>query len=120
MKLYTVNELLEQGNELSGNCIQVEGILSFEFENISISHWPKAERHDECYASSIWIDEYYPLYSFNESQLERWSGKRIVILGVVEFSTPHPDSGYGHFSLWPARIIARRIDLLKTWSKDHS
>ena len=118
----SINEALSRDSPTSESCISVEGILTFENENISISHWPKAERKDG-YASSIWIEPDGVAFDFNQEALERWSGKRVVILGFLEFAEENTfdgcDNGFGHFSLWRAQIRARRIDLLKTWAADH-
>jgi len=122
MKPLSINEALLKGAKLSGSCIPVEGILTFEHEDISISHWPKAERN-EYYASSIWIEPDGAAFDFDQAVLERWSGKRVVILGFLDFAKESKvdgwDEGFGHFSMWPAQIRARRIDLLKRWATDH-
>jgi hypothetical protein len=122
MNPITVNDALLREPQLNGSCVTVEGILTFELENISVSHWPKAERKDG-YASSIWIEPDGAAFDFDQSVLERWSGKRVVVLGVLEFAKESQvdgwDEGFGHFSMWPAQIRARRIDLLKRWAKDH-
>lgn len=122
MKPLPVNEAINQAHHLSEACIAIEGILTFEAENVSICHWPKAERK-EGYASSIWIDPDGAVFSFDERTMVKWSAKRVVVLGVIESSKESGfeggGSGYGHFGLWPVRIRARRIDLLKRWLREH-
>jgi hypothetical protein len=62
------------------------------------------------------------VFSFNAEVMQRWSGKRVVVLGVFESIPPGEfDSWltFGHFSQWSARIVARRIDLLKKRLAEH-
>lgn len=124
MEILSVNEALDRAVQLDGSCVVIEGILNFEFENISLDHWPKAERVKTPHSSSIWLDEEGGPFGFNEDVLTRWAGKRVVVLGTLErykeFENYDGEFGYGHFGLWPLRIKARRIDLLKRWQKDHS
>ena len=126
MKLFTVNEALEDRGERDGACLQIEGILNFETEDICLNHWPKAERHPTPYESSIWIEADSAVFSANESVLSRWAGKRVVVLGVFNAAPEKPPkfdgevSGFGHFGLWPGKISARRIDLLKSWAREHA
>lgn len=123
MKILSVNQALECARHNDGACLTVEGILSFEFENVALYHWPKAERR-EGYASSIWIEGDGSVFGLNDEVLRRWNGKRVVILGTVDFANGTDvdgwDSGFGHFCLWPAQVHPRRIDLLKRWGKEHA
>lgn len=118
-----VNEAVDHSSSAGSACIAVEGILCFETENVSLSHWPKAERRSGAYDSSIWIDADGPVFDFDQAVLERWAGKRVVVLGIVERAEASTmdgwENGFGHFSLWNTRIRARRIDLLKRWKNDH-
>ena len=50
-----VNEALDRLDELAGLDICIQGVLSFEFENVSLSHTPVAERRAG-YHSSIWLE----------------------------------------------------------------
>ncbi|WKB56030.1 hypothetical protein [Eleftheria terrae] len=50
----SVNQALARLAELDGQDISVQGILSFDFEDVCISHFPVAER-SEGYRSSIWL-----------------------------------------------------------------
>jgi hypothetical protein len=122
MQPLSVNKAIARAHDLDGACVAIEGILSFETEDVSINHWPKTERR-EGYASSIWIDPDGVVFGLDEETLAKWSGKRVVVLGVIEGSEEsHVDgweNGFGHFGLWPVRIRARRIDLLKRWFRDH-
>lgn len=122
MKLLSVNYAIDRAHALNGACIVIEGILSFETEDVSINHWPNAERR-EGYASSIWIDPDGVAFDLDEVTLNNWGGKRVVVLGVVEASGESQvdgwENGFGHFGLWPVRIRARRIDLRKRWLHYH-
>lgn len=122
MQPLSVNKAIARAHDLGGACVAIEGILTFETEDVSINHWPKAERGEGC-ASSIWIDPDGVVFSLDEETLTKWSGKRVVVLGVIESSEEsHVDgweNGVGHFGLWPVRIRARRMDLRKRWLHDH-
>ena len=121
MKPLTVNEALARLSELGGSCILLEGVLTYEFEDISISHWPKAEWKDV--GSNVEIEPYSLLFPFNGEVMKRWCGKRVVILGVIEGEVKSSIfdylGGFEHSVLWPARIRVRRIDLRKRWLKEH-
>lgn len=123
MNPISVNAALGRLTKNGSECIAVEGILCFEIENISLLHWPKAERCSEGYQSSIWIDADGPAFDFDQTILERWAGKRVVVLGTAERAEKSTmdgwELGFGHFGIWNTRIRARRIDLLKHWKNDH-
>ncbi|MBK1856600.1 hypothetical protein JO972_16670 [Verrucomicrobiaceae bacterium 5K15] len=123
MSTLSVNQALDLGKAKNGECFEIEGILFFDFEDISLNHWPKSERRENRYESSIWIDA-EGAFSFDEEVLQRWAGKRVVVLGRYEVSKASEvdgwDDGYGHMSQWPARIVARRIDLVKRRNSDHA
>lgn len=123
MKILSVNQALEHARHKTGACLTVEGILSYEIEDIALYHWPKAEREDG-QASSIWIECGSAVFTPNDEVLRRWNGKRVVILGTVDVAPESQmdgwDSGYGHFCMWPAQIHPRRIDLLKRWEQQHT
>ena len=97
--------------------------MSFEFEEVCIYHWPKSERA-EAYSSSVWLDQ-QDRYRFNSDTLQKWAGKRVVVCGTLELyeeSDKHIDGwheGFGHMSLWPARILVERIELRKNWLVNH-
>ena len=120
MKPLTVNEVLARLPELHGCCVLVEGVLTYEFECDSLVHWPKAE----CGAkSSLWMELDGEVFAFDDDIMRRWSGKRVVILGVIvkpEDTTMEGAFGCGHMGMWPGAIRARRIDLLKRWMKEHA
>ena len=67
MKLYSVNEVLENKEKLHGQRIYIEGLLSFDTEDISILQWPKSEQGD----LGIWIEETNGAFKFNFSSLEK-------------------------------------------------
>ena len=115
MKLYSVNAALKNRNQLHGDRIYIEGLLSFEFENISISHWPKAEQE----GSGVWIAESNGVFRFNTDALEKFAGKKVVCLGQFQssFESDMFDGpwGFGHFGLWSAQIVATEIVYYKKW-----
>ena len=103
----SVNEAIENLAELAGKDISVSGLFSFEFENVSLNHWPKAERRAG-YQSSIWIGTGTGSLQFDERVCERLSGKRVVVQGTL-YSPDPKFGGCGHFGLWPAEILARTL-----------
>ena len=104
----SVNEAIEDLAALVGKDVSVSGLFTFEFENVSLEHWPKAERRDE-YQSSIWISTGTGSLQFDERVCKRLSGKRVVVQGTL--CQPDPKfGGCGHFSLWPAAILARTLE----------
>ncbi|GEM_PF-3532404 len=119
----TVNDAIDGLETLDGKYIFVSGLLSFEFEDHSVSHWPKLERRQSsdvswCWEhSSLWIDIGSEAFALNEKVLKRWSGKRVVIGGTL--SKPVPGYGAGHMSGWPASILATQIELFKKWQRSH-
>ena len=44
--MLSVNEVIDRLPELDGQPVEVTGLLTFEFENTSLGHFPKAERRD--------------------------------------------------------------------------
>lgn len=111
MNPMTVHEALKQCRERGPLFVEIDGLLSFEFERICLSHWPKAEQAEE-----IWI-ETEGVFAFDERVLSRWSGKRVIVFGELESAPPPPgfegEWGFGHMGMFPAQIKARRIERWK-------
>lgn len=122
MELITVNNAIDNLETLNGKYLYIEGLLIFEFENISINHWPKAERREPAKGvayfaeSSIWLEVGSGAFSFNVRVLSRWSGKRVVVGGTLQ-KADSLSGGAGHMSGWPAEILATQIELLKEWQR---
>ncbi len=123
IKVMTVNDAIDGLEILDGKYIFVSGLLSFEFEDHSVSHWPKSERRQSSVMSyysghsSLWIEIGSEAFAFNDKVLKRWSGKRVVIGGTL--SKPVPGYGAGHMSGWTASILATQIELFKIWQRSH-
>ena len=116
MPTYSVNEAIESLEWLAGKDIRVRGLLSFQFENVSLSHVLLADRAPG-YASSIWLSVGNGTLNFDERICERLHGKVVVVVVVVEgtLQGPAPSlGGCGHFSLWPAEIVARTLERAPT------
>jgi hypothetical protein len=115
MKLYTVNELLQYKESFNGKRVYVEGLLTFETENVSINHWPKTEQS----GYGIWVQAGKGAFGYNKDSLKKLSGKKVVCLGEFQAdltpSTVDGDFGFGHFSLWPAQIVATELVYYKSW-----
>lgn len=104
----SVNEALDRIDELVGSDICVRGILSFEFEDVSISHLPRAERRDG-EMSSIWLSTGNGALGFDQERCRSLNGKIVVVKGIL--SKPElPFEGCGHMSLWPAELLSRTLE----------
>jgi hypothetical protein len=104
----SINEVIDRLDELAGEQISIKGILSFEFENISISHIPRSERKDG-YKSSVWFEVGCGSLTFDEKVCEALHGKVVVAEGSLVKSDP-VFGGSGHFSLWPAAFLVRTLE----------
>ena len=115
MKLYSVNEVLENKEKLHGQRIYIEGLLSFDTEDISILQWPKSEQS----GLGIWIEETNGVFKFNFSSLEKLAGKKVVCLGQLQSERTSEEFdgewGFGHMSLWQAQIVATELVYYKKW-----
>ena len=115
MKLYSVNEALDNREKLNGKRIYVEGLLSYDVEDITLVHWPKSEHRNR----GIWIEETNGVFKFDFKALEKLAGKKVVCLG--EFQTTNVPGtvdgswGFGHMSLWNAQIVATELVYYKKW-----
>ena len=109
LKLYSVNELLSKQEGLHNKQIYVEGILNFEFEDISLLHWPSSERENQ----SVWVEQGEGVFCFNEKKLKSLHARKIVCLGKIE--SMKSEWGYGHMGLWSVQIIPREIVYYKKW-----
>ena len=107
MPTYSVNEAIDLLDGLEGKNIRVRGLLTFEFENISLNHVPLFERQDG-YASSLWLSVGTGSLSFDE-QCNALNGKVVIVEGTL--LKPDPKfGGCGHFSLWPAEVLAHTLE----------
>lgn len=104
----SVNEALDRIDELAGSDIYVRGLFSFEFEDISITHLPRADRRDG-YMSSIWLSTGTGALGFEDERCKSLSGKIVVVEGTLFKSEPSLH-GCGHMGLWPAELLARTLE----------
>ncbi len=104
----SVNEALDRIDELAGSDIYVRGLFSFEFEDISITHLPRADRRDG-YTSSIWLSTGSGTLHFDETRCKSLNGKIVVVEGTLFKSEP-PFYGCGHMGLWPGELLARTLE----------
>lgn len=107
-KPLSVNEALDRLDELAGEDICVKGILSFEFENISISHSPKSESRSD-YKSSVWLAVGSGALGFDRKVCESLHGKIVVAEGLLIKPDPF-FGGSGHMCMWPAEFLARTLE----------
>lgn len=112
----SVNAALDELATLVGQDIAVVGILRFEFEGTALDHFPKSERRiaevgGQLEPSSVWLSVGSGALRFNEEQLRRWHGKRVTVLGTL-FGPDAKLGGCGHFSAFPAEVLARSIERL--------
>lgn len=109
MVTFSVNESIEHLDALAGKDISVRGMLTFEFEDVSLSHVPLLERAPG-YDSSIWLAVGNGSLRFDPKVCERLRGKVVIVEGTL--AKPDPRfGGCGHFSLWPAEIVTRTLEL---------
>jgi len=115
MKIYSVNEILEEKTTLHGQRVYLEGILTFETENISLLHWPKSERKSK----SIWLEEGRGALRFNATGMKRLAGKKVIVLGEFQskITSEHDNFyfGFGHLGMWSAKLVATEIHYYKRW-----
>jgi hypothetical protein len=112
----SVNAALAELATLVGQDVVLEGLLRFEFEGAALDHFPKAERRiaqddGPLEASSVWLSVGSGALQFNEEQLRRWHGKRVTVLGTL-LDPDETLGGCGHFSAFPAEVLARSIERL--------
>ncbi len=107
--MLSINELLAHRSELDGKPIEVCGLLTFEFEDTSLTHFPKAEQREPSddftqpyYPSSVWLSFGSGSIQPNKEVLSRWNGKRVRVIGIVR--TAKESFGCGHFSAWECEI----------------
>jgi len=107
--MLNVNELMDRRGELDGQPVEVFGLLTFEFENCSIQHFPKSEQRElsdapaESYnPSSIWLNFGIGSIRPNEQVLSGWNGKRVRVAGMVRCA--REPFGCGHLSGWDCAI----------------
>jgi hypothetical protein len=107
----TVNETLESLSTYDGSAVEVVGLLKWSFENQSLEHSVRAERGDaqtRATRSELWLEVDEKTPALDDDQLERLSGKRVIVTGILK--SPDPKfGGCGHFSLWPAAVLIRSI-----------
>lgn len=108
MPTYTVNEAIDLLDGLAGKDIKVRGLFTFEFENVSINHVPLFER-GEGYASSLWLSVGTGSLSFDQQACKSLNGKVVIVEGTLLKPAANL-GGCGHFSLWPAEILARTLE----------
>jgi len=115
MKLYSVNEAYELKDTLHNQHIYIEGLLTYEDDNISLSHWPKKEQKQH----SIWIEETQGAFRYNHAALKKLSNKRVVCLGNFQSKITEETVdwywGFGHLGYWGMQIVATELLYYKKW-----
>jgi hypothetical protein len=114
----SVNEAIDRLDELEGQPVEIYGLLSFERDNHSLSHFPRAECRTvqkgihTFDASSIWIEFNVGSIQPNGPVLTRWQGRRVAIFGVLH--DPLKDTpwsrGRSYMSQWLAEIVPYSIE----------
>ena len=113
MELLSINQALDQLESLAGTDVIVYGQLAFEFEHVAVYHIPKCERHPrEEGDSALWISVGTGSLGFDRDVCQRWHGKTVLIAGKLLKPDPFV-GGCGHFSQWPAEILARTMERYK-------
>jgi hypothetical protein len=111
----SVNELIDRASELDGQPVDVAGILTLEFEDCSLGHFPKVERREITetidtphYPSSVWITFGTGSIQPDEDVLARWTRKRVRVVGIVH--VPEDGAGCGHFGRWACEVGAYAVE----------
>lgn len=115
----TINEVFEQLAELDGQPLELEGILiADDSGGYEILHYPNSARipcfidGETEYRQSIWLAFGNGSLQPNKEALQRWSGKRVRVHGVMRSISTLPTiegfgkGGFGPWGLWPAEVEA--------------
>ena len=112
MKLLTINDAVAQRSSLQGRLIILTGTLTFEFENISLNHYPRKEYID-LENSSVWLNLSSAALGFDVRVMKKWHGQAVVAEGILQ--TDNSLGGTGHMCLWSAEIAATELYLLEDY-----
>ena len=115
MQLLSVNQAIASATELHRQWVQLEGLFTYEYEDISIRHWTKAEQTNSSESSIGIVVNYLGVFSFNHSVLARLSNKRVVVFGKLQNLD---DVDYMPFCPL-VQIVATRLESLKQWKIHH-
>jgi len=112
----SVNQAIDQLATASGNLVVVHGFLYFEFEGVSLRHYPVAEQRDElpgAYyssgASTLWLSTGDGSIQLDESVLRQWNRRRVVVTGTLLGPSKELD-GCGHMSGCPGEMLVMSIE----------
>lgn len=113
----TVNQVFERFGELGGQPVELEGVLIAEDSGgYELLHYPKSARiscfvdGETEYRQSIWLAFGNGSLQPNRDALQRWSGKRVRIHGVMQSVSALPTigglgkGGFGPWGFWPAEV----------------
>ena len=114
MKLTSVNNAILENR--ASQRLLLEGLLCYSFEDVSINHWPQSESKDGYESSISLITKTGSIFELNSSILTKWSGKRVVVTGLLL----KRKEGCGHMGLWSWEIEATNIELYKNWKRDRA
>ena len=106
----SVNEALDQLDQLDGEAVAVHGILCFEFEHIAVWHYPKSERRHE-FGQYIWLSTGTGSLQLNQRGLQGLNGHRVLVMGLMRAPDPLL-GGCGHLSSAAAEIMVNSIEPL--------
>jgi len=109
MKLYSVNELLENKEEFNGQRVYVEGLFEYGAKCISVCQWPKSEQ----VGGGIWVSKGNGAFGYNKDSLIKLSNKKVVCLG--EFQADGDISSFDDFYSWFPGVVATELVYYKKW-----
>ena len=115
----TINQVFERLAELDGQPLELEGVLTADDSGgYELLHYPNSDRIS-CfvdagieYRRSIWLGFGNGSLQPNKDALQRWSGKRVRVHGVMRSISALPiigslgKGGFGPWGLWPAEVEA--------------
>lgn len=112
----SVNQAIDRLATAAGNLVVVYGILHFEFEDVSLRHYPVAEQRDELLgayygsgASALWLSAGGGSIQLDETVLRQWNRRRVVVTGTL-LAPEKALGGCGHMSGCPGEILVMSIE----------
>ena len=102
-----VEAVLKSMSAWVGSDIWVQGVLAFEFEHVALYATLEDLKHSR-YESSIWISVGMGSLRFDDRVCGKLHRKPVVVAGTLLAPLPKL-GGCGHFSAWPAEILARTL-----------
>ena len=115
----TINQVFEKLAEFEGQPLEIEGVLiADDSGGYELLHYPNSARiscfvdGETEYRQSVWLAFGSGSLQPNKDALQRWSGKRVRVHGVMRSVIALPTieglgkGGFGPWGFWPAEVEA--------------